>query len=334
MMPAEKGRWRIRVNSRIGPEVAYAGGQIHASASSMTPPDPTPLPPALLCDADRTQALLPYPDLMAAIAQAAGDAFFVDQAEASPTPLDGMSAARDAFSANRAETASNPPGGMPAHDERAGQTGKPRLVLDGPTVTTRCAVAVSLLAIRHLMPNEPRHAVVVGTGAQARAHVQALLASCPELRIDVIGHSAAQALAFAGHQGSTLVRSVRAVPEDADLVLLATTSAVPLYDQLPRPDRLIIGVGACRPDRAEIGPRTLSGSRLFVDDLAGARNQAGDLLQARVDWTKVRSLGSLLQAPAGEGPFVFKSVGCAAWNLAAARYAQNHAQGDIHANTL
>ncbi|MGB7483450.1 MAG: hypothetical protein WA909_07265, partial [Castellaniella sp.] len=60
---------------------------------------------------------------------------------------------------------------------------------------------------------------------------------------------------------------------------------------------------------------------LFVDDPAGARHEAGDYLQADVDWSRVRSLSSLLDEGPPAGPAVFKSVGCAAWDLAAARCA-------------
>ena len=54
----------------------------------------------------------------------------------------------------------------------------------------------------------------------------------------------------------------------------------------------------------------------------GARHEAGDLLRAGIDWGRVRSLGSLLRrGPGSDGPFVFKSVGTGAWDLAAARVA-------------
>jgi 1-piperideine-2-carboxylate/1-pyrroline-2-carboxylate reductase [NAD(P)H] len=57
-----------------------------------------------------------------------------------------------------------------------------------------------------------------------------------------------------------------------------------------------------------------------VDTLAGCKAEAGDLLQAGVDWARVVELKDA--APVGtQKPAVFKSVGSALWDLAAARCA-------------
>lgn len=286
-------------------------------------------------DAAQTAALLPYPALMQAIVQAARDmqagriSAPTRQAVAFPgggvmlsmpaTAEDiGIHKLANVFAANRDRSLPTIHGVMSVCD---GLTGELRLLLDGPTVTTRRTAAVSMLAVRELLPSGPRHAVVYGTGAQAHGHVQALLALYPDVRIDVIGRARARSLGFARAQGSLMVRAVSAVPEDADLVILATTSRTPVYDQAPREGRLVIGVGAYRPDMAEIGAQTLSGSQVFVDVVDGAREEAGDLLRAGVDWARVRPLAALLDGPAPQAPCVFKSVGCAAWDLAAARCA-------------
>jgi 1-piperideine-2-carboxylate/1-pyrroline-2-carboxylate reductase [NAD(P)H] len=60
-----------------------------------------------------------------------------------------------------------------------------------------------------------------------------------------------------------------------------------------------------------------------VDDVEGARHEAGDLIQAGVDWTGVRALGDILAGNKARphGVPVFKTVGQAAWDLAAARVA-------------
>jgi 1-piperideine-2-carboxylate/1-pyrroline-2-carboxylate reductase [NAD(P)H] len=75
----------------------------------------------------------------------------------------------------------------------------------------------------------------------------------------------------------------------------------------------------------EIGARTIADSALFVDDEAGAKHEAGDFIQAGVDWSDVRGIAAVLDnsmpLPA-RTPIVFKSVGCAAWDLAACRVAR------------
>jgi 1-piperideine-2-carboxylate/1-pyrroline-2-carboxylate reductase [NAD(P)H] len=70
------------------------------------------------------------------------------------------------------------------------------------------------------------------------------------------------------------------------------------------------------------------GSALYVDDPVNARAEAGDLLRAGVDWQQVRSIAQAIGAGAGaptgsvpSKPVLFKTVGSAAWDLAAARVA-------------
>jgi 1-piperideine-2-carboxylate/1-pyrroline-2-carboxylate reductase [NAD(P)H] len=88
----------------------------------------------------------------------------------------------------------------------------------------------------------------------------------------------------------------------------------------------VIGVGAFTPAMLEIGARTVHGSALYVDDLAGAQHEAGDFIQAGVDWTGVTGIAAVLEgrAPllAASTPVLFKSVGCAAWDLGACRVAR------------
>ena len=69
---------------------------------------------------------------------------------------------------------------------------------------------------------------------------------------------------------------------------------------------------------------------LFVDDEAGARHEAGDFIQAGVDWARVGGIaavvGNAALLPADQA-IVFKSVGCAAWDLAACRVAREALSG-------
>ena len=74
---------------------------------------------------------------------------------------------------------------------------------------------------------------------------------------------------------------------------------------------------------AELPPALLHARDVVVDDVRGARHEAGDLLQAGIDWDGVRALGAILagEAPRPRHTPVFKTVGQAAWDLAAARVA-------------
>ena len=199
-------------------------------------------------------------------------------------------------------------------------TGRIVCVLDGPEVTGRRTAAVTLLAMRDLLPEAPRHVLLIGTGTQARYHVQALRALHPQAQLWVQGRTAQAAQRFC--EADQTLRPLDGAAPAMDAVITLTTSTEPVYNAAPRPGCLVVGVGAFKPEMAELGATLLHGSDLYADDPAGARHEAGDLLRAGIDWSQVKSLAALLRAPSDHArPAVFKSVGTAAWDLAAARVA-------------
>jgi 1-piperideine-2-carboxylate/1-pyrroline-2-carboxylate reductase [NAD(P)H] len=213
-------------------------------------------------------------------------------------------------------------------------TGETLFVLDGPTVTGRRTAAMSMLGIATFARRAPGEFLLIGTGTQATSHLEAIGELYPDARVWVKGSAPARAEAFCAAQRGK-VRELRplveagstahaAVPASADVVIALTTSRQPVYDETARAERLVIGVGAFTPQMAEIGATTLAGSALFVDDSAGARHEAGDFIQAGIDWARVGGIAAVLERtqPVPAGPVVFKSVGCAAWDLAACRVAR------------
>ncbi|WP_338806969.1 bifunctional Delta(1)-pyrroline-2-carboxylate/Delta(1)-piperideine-2-carboxylate reductase [Pseudomonas chlororaphis] len=205
------------------------------------------------------------------------------------------------------------------------ETGRPLCVLDGPEVTGRRTAAVSLLGIQTFLAEPPKSVLLVGTGTQAQYHLQALSEVYPKAQIWVRGISRRDADDFCVRQaalhGYLFACEPNEVPE-VDVVITLTTSTVAFYDEPALVGRLVIGVGAFKPEMAEIGKGTLLGSQIYIDDLAGGQHEAGDLIQAGVDWSGVRSLASALrEKPDLSKPIVLKSVGTAAWDLAACRVA-------------
>ncbi|MFP5513850.1 MAG: bifunctional Delta(1)-pyrroline-2-carboxylate/Delta(1)-piperideine-2-carboxylate reductase [Alphaproteobacteria bacterium] len=288
--------------------------------------------------AEQTAARLPFPALCDAVAAAARDyaagRIASPERQVLPLPDGGVLLSMPATAADIAihKLVNVNPGngarGLPtihgvvsAFDAT---TGAPQVILDGPTVTARRTAAVSMLAIRTLAP-APRHVALLGAGTQSAGHVAALAALYPGIRVDIHSRSIDSAKAFcaAQHgQGVELRPMSGPVDPAAEVVIALTTSLAPIYDETPRPDRLLVGVGAFKPEMAEFGPTAVHGSELFVDDPAGARHEAGDFIQAGVDWATVKSLVDALDGRATDGrPRLFKSVGCAAWDLAAARCA-------------
>ncbi|WP_233855221.1 bifunctional Delta(1)-pyrroline-2-carboxylate/Delta(1)-piperideine-2-carboxylate reductase [Paraburkholderia sp. HD33-4] len=210
-------------------------------------------------------------------------------------------------------------------------TGETLFVLDGPTVTGRRTAAMSMLGIATFTARTPREFLLIGTGTQALNHLEAIGELFPDARVWVKGSAPARADAFCMAQRGK-VRELRplaeagaTIPASVDVVITLTTSKQPVYDETAHAARLVIGVGAFTPQMVEIGATTIAGSALFVDDSAGAKHEAGDFIQAGVDWARVGGIAAVLDQtqPVPTGPVVFKSVGCAAWDLAACRVARD-----------
>jgi 1-piperideine-2-carboxylate/1-pyrroline-2-carboxylate reductase [NAD(P)H] len=296
--------------------------------------------PMIVCNQSQTAAALDFKQLMAAVAQASAE--YESGAILSPprmaVPLgDGgvllsmPATARDIgihklVSVQPANAARGFPtihGTVTICDA---ETGRPLCLLDGPEVTGRRTAAVSLLVIATRLPLAPTDILLIGTGTQAVHHLQGMHAVFPRCRVWIRGTSLARAQAFcvanAEAHGDLVACAPTHVPDDAQVVVTLTTATSPVYDEPARPGRLVIGVGAFKPEMAELGKRTLDGSALYADDPLGARHEAGDLLQAGVDWTQVNSLAAMLKGPPDpRRAVVFKSVGTGAWDLAASRVA-------------
>jgi len=203
-------------------------------------------------------------------------------------------------------------------------TGVSLFALDGPTVTGRRTAAITLLAISRLRKTSPKTVAIIGTGKQASTHAQALSSFYPGIDLVVAGISGEEEAQFCARHAACAVRPF--ADRDwsrIDVVVTLTTSKTPVYAQAAEQDRLVVGVGAFTPDAAEVGRETVLASTVIVDDPAGARHEAGDLIQAGIDWSSVISLSDALKGTANvAGPIFFKSVGCAAWDLAACRVAR------------
>ncbi len=292
-----------------------------------------------MLDQDITARLLPWSDLVAALSTAVME-LAAGHLRCPPRQVNALQ--RDGALLSMLATApdlaihkliavvpDNPARGLPTIAGQVsvidGSTGAVRVVLDGATVTARRTAALSMLGIATLLGRAPRHVLLAGTGTQARHHALALAELYPQALLGVAGRSAEAAVRFcADLDGIDARPALLARPEpDVDVVITCTTSREPVYLDAARPGRLVIAVGVFKPDQAEIGPETVRGSRIYVDDVAGAGHEAGDLIRAQVDPAQVHALAAAIgRLPqADQEAVLFKTVGCAAWDLAAARVA-------------
>ncbi len=205
-----------------------------------------------------------------------------------------------------------------------GATGKELCILHGQTVTTRRTAAVSMVGLDLFLNNSPQHVTIIGYGQQAIGHVQAVASLYPGIKVTVCGRNPDKAQAFIQKQKHLDIQlsTKSSIPDSSDVVITVTSSHTPVYTQPARASRLVVAVGAFRPNMAEISANTIAESTVYVDEPAGARQEAGDLIQANINWNNVKSIANAVQHKADTNKAImYKTVGCAAWDLAAARAA-------------
>lgn len=292
-------------------------------------------------NADQTRQLLPYPALSESL-RAVLDAKREGTAQA-PTrtsmslPGDGVLLLMPAHDGQLAITklvtvhGGNSVHGLPVVQADVlvmeAATGRRLALLDGTVVTARRTAALSLLAARTLAPKPEGPLLVVGAGTQARHHLEAFHEGLGVQQVYITSRDMAHAEVLAEYaRGLEMEASVVAAPGEVlfevSLIVTATTSMQPVLPPGVREDAFVAAVGAYTPSMAELTADLVRRSRLFVDTLDGAQAEAGDLIQAGVDWSQVTPLEDALEMARPEGgPVVFKSVGHALWDLAAARLA-------------
>jgi ornithine cyclodeaminase/alanine dehydrogenase-like protein (mu-crystallin family) len=300
-------------------------------------------------DAAATAAALPYPRLADALETmlARKRAGTTVAPERLAVPLTGgmllaMPAADREFAVTKLVTvhAGNAAHGLPSLLGEVllmkADTGERLLMLDGPTVTGRRTAALSALAARRLGAPRGANMLVIGAGVQARAHIAAFAELLDVRTVRIASRSPASAHALAdearaqGLQADAVADPGSALARSA-IVITATTATAPVLPDTLGGDAFVAAVGAYRPDMCELPASLVLRSRVLVDDLPGARHEAGDILQAGRDFASVEALEDVLHEgrTARDGrPVVFKSVGQALWDLAAARLAWEIAGSD------
>ena len=221
-------------------------------------------------------------------------------------------------------------------------TGALVAIVDGRYVTEARTAAVSAVSVKHLARPDARVLGIIGSGVQARSHLEAIrhVRSLQEVRVWSPNRLNREAFALEMGEATSLpVRSVETASlsaRGADIVVLATASRTPVIEDVDiDPGTHIAGVGACRPDQREMPTAVLARARVYVDSRAAARQEAGDLLipQQEGAFSDDHILGELGGVVSGQVPgrltktdvTVFKSLGLAVEDVVAARLAVDRA---------
>jgi len=201
------------------------------------------------------------------------------------------------------------------------QTGTPLAIMDGRLITEMRTAAVSAAATRLLASPDAKILAILGSGVQARSHVEALRLVRQFEDIRVWSPTKEHAKQFADEIGGTAVSAGQAV-RGADVVVTVTSSKEPvLKGSWLKPGCHVNAVGACRPDWREMDDKAMS-NVVFVDSREGASKESGDVILSRA-----KIYAELGEAFAGKVPTradettIFKSLGMAVEDIAAATLA-------------
>jgi ornithine cyclodeaminase/alanine dehydrogenase-like protein (mu-crystallin family) len=209
-----------------------------------------------------------------------------------------------------------------------GADGHPLGLVDGPCLTAIRTGAASGLATRLLAAPTASVLAMLGAGAMAADQVSAVRTVRPIETVLVWSRSGERAAALADLVGGEVAADADAAVAAANVVCCATPTPSPLFDHRSvGPGTHINAVGAFTPDMAEVPPETMERAYVVVDDVDAAAAEAGDLIRA--DRGPNATIGDLLagRAPAiGEDVTVFKSVGIASQDVAAAEWALRRAE--------
>ncbi len=207
-------------------------------------------------------------------------------------------------------------------------TGEPLAVMDGRLITEMRTAAVSAVAVDCLAPLDAKVLGILGSGVQARSHVQALSRVRAFAEIRVWSRSEANARRFAEEVGAKVSTAEEAVV-DADVVLTLTSSPLPiLQGRWLKKDAVVCAVGAVTPDRRELDDEAMQGA-VVVESREAALREPGDILLAKAGVSA--EIGELLNGTSLEKkgrPVVFKSVGIAIEDIAAAKLVYERIRGD------
>jgi len=213
------------------------------------------------------------------------------------------------------------------------ETGAPAAVIDAGELTAIRTAAASAAATDALARPDAHRLAILGTGEQARRHIEAIRHVRPIDRVTIWGRDAHKAEALAADLpadlGAEAAPDVAAAVAGADIVCTTTAAPEPiLFAHQIAPGTHINLVGSSRAGPAEADNALVARARFFADHRAGVLAQGAEFLRAKaaglVD--DAHLLGEIGEVMAGTRPgrltpqdvTIYKSLGSIVQDLAAA----------------
>jgi alanine dehydrogenase len=202
------------------------------------------------------------------------------------------------------------------------ETGALQAILDGRYITEARTAAVSAVSVRKLARANARVLAILGSGVQARSHFEALAHVGRFDEVRAWSPTRANREGFCRLTGARAMDSPEAAVHGADVIALVVASPTPVIrNEWVSPGAHVISVGATRPNQSEMDPALVLRSRLFVDSRAAAMKESGDVIGAG-EAHIVAELGEAGASRSTDSEVtIFKSLGLAVEDVAAAHLA-------------
>ena len=226
------------------------------------------------------------------------------------------------------------------------ETGALKALLDGRYITEARTAAVSAVSSRLLARKNAKSLAIIGSGVQARSHLEALSRVHTLKQVTVWSPNKAHREKFVANcaVSDPQIPEISAVDHPgeavvgADVVVLVTSSPEPVIENgWIKPGAHVISVGACRPNQREIDPALTARAKFFVDSRDAALIESGDLVMGIQEgrFGPDHVAGELGQLVAGTVEArtsdtqitIFKSLGMAVEDVMAADLAYRRAVG-------
>lgn len=208
------------------------------------------------------------------------------------------------------------------------ENGTPVAILDAHFLTALRTGAAGGVALRYLARKDAAVVTLFGAGPQARTQLEAACAVLPIKKCYLVSYRDPREKGFVREMSDRLgieiviMEDVEKAIYQADVVITATNSREPVFKgEWLRLGTHVTAIGSFKPEVRELDSETIRRSRVFVDNLEAAREEAGDIIipvkEGVITWDRVEAeLGEVI---AGEKPgrqnadeiTVFKSVGLA-----------------------
>lgn len=213
------------------------------------------------------------------------------------------------------------------------QTGQPLLLCDAGELTTARTAATTAVAVDALAPLTANRLAIIGSGKVAQAHLhyvkglrdwQSISLYSPSLNEDAETVSLLKNI----EPRLNIVDSREAAAQDADVIMLCTSSAGPVIDPSSlRKPTLITSISTNAPRAHEVPPQSLNDMQVFCDYRLTTPGSAGEMLIAaeRHGWDRSAIVGDLpdllsekVQRPDYDRHVFFRSIGLGLEDIALA----------------